>query len=130
MNIKPWSFFISYFYVLIIFIKYYFYHINFNSVYRNISGGVFSKIEVENNDITLREILSRTIARRREMAKIIGKLLFLWVEYIDYFYFLIKVFKYYLIIELMFFSKFNLNRGRCWLSPGKRRWTRSYFMFR
>ena len=38
-----------------------------------ISGGVFSLIECENKDITLREILERTIAKRREMAKIVGE---------------------------------------------------------
>ncbi|XP_018014034.2 target of rapamycin complex 2 subunit MAPKAP1 [Hyalella azteca] len=37
----------------------------------HISGGVFSLIECESKNITLREVLQRTIAKRREMAKVI-----------------------------------------------------------
>ncbi|KAF2359386.1 Sin1 N-terminal [Trinorchestia longiramus] len=37
----------------------------------NISGGVFSLIECETKSITLREVLQRTIAKRREMAKVV-----------------------------------------------------------
>lgn len=37
----------------------------------NISGGVFSLIECESRGITLREVLNRTIAKRREMARVV-----------------------------------------------------------
>ncbi|KAG7173374.1 Target of rapamycin complex 2 subunit MAPKAP1-like [Homarus americanus] len=36
-----------------------------------VSGGAFSKIIVENYDITLKEILNRTITKRKDMVKII-----------------------------------------------------------
>lgn len=41
--------------------------------YRNVAGGAFSKITVENFDITLKEILNRTITKRKDMGRIIGK---------------------------------------------------------
>ncbi|XP_071525022.1 target of rapamycin complex 2 subunit MAPKAP1 isoform X3 [Panulirus ornatus] len=37
----------------------------------NVAGGAFSKIIVENHDITLKEILSRTIMKRKDMIRII-----------------------------------------------------------
>ncbi|XP_076047447.1 SAPK-interacting protein 1 [Oratosquilla oratoria] len=37
----------------------------------NVSGGAFSKIQVENYDITIREILTRTVTKRKDIAKII-----------------------------------------------------------
>ncbi|XP_047494365.1 target of rapamycin complex 2 subunit MAPKAP1-like [Penaeus chinensis] len=37
----------------------------------NVAGGAFSKITVENLDITLKEILSRTITKRKDMGRII-----------------------------------------------------------
>ena len=40
---------------------------------RNVAGGTFSKTIVENHDITLKEILNRTIAKRKDMVRIIGK---------------------------------------------------------
>ncbi|XP_066988872.1 target of rapamycin complex 2 subunit MAPKAP1 isoform X2 [Macrobrachium rosenbergii] len=37
----------------------------------NVAGGAFSKITVENNDITLKEILNRTITKRKDMVRIV-----------------------------------------------------------
>ncbi|KAK4320781.1 hypothetical protein Pmani_008376 [Petrolisthes manimaculis] len=36
----------------------------------NVAGGTFSKLTVENLDITLKDILNRTIAKRKDMVKI------------------------------------------------------------
>ena len=39
--------------------------------YRNVAGGAFSKITVDSN-ITLKEILNRTISKRKDMVRIKG----------------------------------------------------------
>ena len=44
---------------------------------RNVAGGTFSKITVDSH-ITLKEILNRTISKRKDMVKIKGKSTIFW----------------------------------------------------